>query len=65
MFAVGVDEMDWDDLNESHYNWPSVNNTFQYRQQVKAAVLKLIDECKDQVGDWENDLWVIVMGIEH
>jgi hypothetical protein len=24
MFAVGVDEMDWDDLNECHYDWPSV-----------------------------------------
>jgi len=24
MFAVGVDEMDWDDLNESHYDWPSL-----------------------------------------
>lgn len=24
MFAVGVDEMDWDDLNQSHYEWPSV-----------------------------------------
>jgi hypothetical protein len=24
MFAVGVDEMDWDDLNESHYDWPTV-----------------------------------------
>jgi len=27
MFAVGVDEMDWDDLNESHYSWPSVEKT--------------------------------------
>ena len=24
MFAVGVDEMDWDDLTDSHYDWPSV-----------------------------------------
>ena len=21
MFAVGVDEMSWDDLDESHYDW--------------------------------------------
>jgi hypothetical protein len=24
MFAVGVDEMDWDDLSDSHYDWPSL-----------------------------------------
>ena len=23
MFAVGVDEMSWDDLNEKHYDWPA------------------------------------------
>jgi hypothetical protein len=25
MFAVGVDEMSWDDLNDAHYDWPSVS----------------------------------------
>jgi hypothetical protein len=24
IFAVGVDEMDWDDLDEAHYTWPTV-----------------------------------------
>ncbi len=24
LFAVGVDEMSWDDLNEAHYDWPTV-----------------------------------------
>ncbi|MGL5469652.1 MAG: SAM-dependent methyltransferase, partial [Shewanella sp.] len=24
MFAIGVDEMSWDDLNDAHYQWPSV-----------------------------------------
>ena len=24
MVAIGVDEMSWDDLDESHYAWPSV-----------------------------------------
>lgn len=39
MFAVGVDEMDWDDLNECHYDWPSVADAFKYRQEVKKVVL--------------------------
>ena len=24
MFAIGVDEMSWDDLGEAHYDWPTV-----------------------------------------
>ena len=24
MFAVGADEMSWDDLNEAHYDWPTL-----------------------------------------
>ena len=39
IFAVGVDEMDWDDLNESHYDWPSVADTKLYRDKVKNVVL--------------------------
>jgi hypothetical protein len=31
MYAVGVGEMDWDDLNKNHYDWPSVPNTRTYR----------------------------------
>jgi len=26
MLAIGVDEMSWDDLNEKHYDWPSVES---------------------------------------
>lgn len=47
MFAVGVDEMDWDDLNESHYDWPSVQQTRVFRQQVKEMVLNVIDSQKE------------------
>ena len=27
IFAVGVDEMDWDDLSQSRSDWPSVAET--------------------------------------
>ena len=43
MFAVGVDEMDWDDLNESHYEWPSVADTRKYREEVKHVLVDLIN----------------------
>lgn len=25
LFAIGVDEMSWDDLNEQHYDWPAID----------------------------------------
>jgi 5-histidylcysteine sulfoxide synthase/putative 4-mercaptohistidine N1-methyltranferase len=66
MFAVGVDEMSWDDLNEDHYDWPSVEEVTAYRQQVKAVVNKIIQKSPLKLPiDWENPWWAILMGIEH
>ncbi len=66
IFAVGVDEMSWDDLNEKHYNWPSVNETKEYRDRVKKIVNGLIDTLPLSLPiDWESPFWVILMGIEH
>jgi len=31
IFAIGVDEMSWDDLDEAHYDWPSVEEVRAYR----------------------------------
>ena len=38
MFAVGVDEMSWDDLDETHYDWPSVAKAQDFRRQVRNVV---------------------------
>ena len=43
MFAIGVDEMSWDDLNATHYNWPKVKEVADYRKQVKILIEQLID----------------------
>ncbi len=43
IFAVGVDEMSWDDLDDAHYDWPSVAEVRAYRGRVRALVLDLID----------------------
>ena len=37
MFAVGVDEMSWDDLDEQHYDWPTRQQVKEYRDQVRAS----------------------------
>lgn len=66
MFAVGVDEMSWDDLDDANYDWPSADEVKQYRNQVRAAVETLIQTAPLTLPiDWNNPWWVIVMGIEH
>lgn len=66
LFAIGVDEMSWDDLNDAHYEWPSVKEVQRYRNEVKQAVNQLIDEMELSLPvAWESTAWVILMGIEH
>ncbi|MCC7463129.1 MAG: 5-histidylcysteine sulfoxide synthase [Gammaproteobacteria bacterium] len=66
IFAVGVDEMSWDDLDDAHYQWPAIDRVQAYRDKVR----RLVNDCIDAapltlpVG-WENPWWAIVMGIEH
>lgn len=66
MFAVGVDEMSWDDLDDTHYDWPSVAEVRAYRNKVRTVVTKLIDHAPLQSPiDWKNPWWAIIMGVEH
>jgi len=66
IFAVGVDEMSWDDLNSSNYKWPSVAQTREYRAKVKEAVANLIKtEPLSLPITWNDTFWTIMMGIEH
>ncbi|MBU1657969.1 5-histidylcysteine sulfoxide synthase [bacterium] len=66
IFAVGVDEMAWDDITSSHYVWPKVSEVREYRKQVRELVDKLIADIdftlplRDDSG-----MWIILMGIEH
>lgn len=62
IFAVGVDQMDWDDLNDAHYDWPSVRDVTIYREIVKNIVLGVINKINPEVN-WNSDAWVIMMGI--
>ena len=66
MFAIGVDEMSWDDLDMSNYDWPPVDEVREYRKQVKATVEKVIQNLPMNLPiNWESPFWVILMGIEH
>lgn len=65
IFAVGVDEMSWDDLDSTPYAWPSVSEVRQYRNQVRQCVMAVIDMAPLKSIDWHSTEWVILMGIEH
>ena len=66
MFAVGVDEMSWDDLEESNYDWPSVQAVLDYRARVRQTVTDLIAGLPLALPiGWDSPWWPILMGIEH
>ncbi|WP_321311137.1 5-histidylcysteine sulfoxide synthase [Halarcobacter sp.] len=66
IFAIGVDEMSWDDLNDENYTWPSFQQTKAYRDEVKELILNLIDTLEFTMPiNWESPMWIILMGIEH
>ncbi len=66
IFAVGVDEMSWDDLDDSHYDWPTPAEVKAYRDQVKVIVLGIIEHTPLVLPiDWQHPWWAILMGIEH
>lgn len=63
MVAIGVDEMSWDDLDETHYDWPSVSELRAYRGRVRALVVDFIEKmpielpigCKARPGHPDGD----------
>lgn len=66
IFAIGVDEMSWDDLSDAHYDWPTVEAVMAYREAVRAKVDEFIRTAPLALPvDWENPWWAVLMGIEH
>jgi len=66
IFAIGVDEMSWDDLDEKHYNWPKVSEVRAYRDKARAIITDIIKSTPLRLPiGWDNPFWIIMMGIEH
>lgn len=66
MFAVGVDEMSWDDLDATHYDWPSRQAVKEYRDKARELIDALIRRMPLSLPiDWASPFWAIMMGIEH
>ncbi len=66
MMAIGVDEMSWDDLDDAHYDWPTVGEVQAYRNQVRAMLEEKIRTLPLTMPiGWDEPFWIILMGIEH
>jgi len=66
IFAIGVDEMSWDDLDEGNYDWPAVSEVRAYRDEVRRVVEEVIAGMPLTLPiGWDDPFWVILMGIEH
>ncbi|MEE9493667.1 MAG: 5-histidylcysteine sulfoxide synthase [Gammaproteobacteria bacterium] len=66
MMAIGVDEMSWDDMDNKHYQWPSVDKVKAFRDKVRERVNYLIETLPLAFPiDWNEPFWIILMGIEH
>ncbi len=66
MFAIGVDEMNWDDMDGSHYSWPNVDEVRSYRLEVRKRIDSLISDLPMSLPIRQEDpMWIILMGIEH
>ena len=77
IFAVGVDEMSWDDIMEDNYHWNGLvghvemseylNKVKQYRDEVRNFVLSLLEgnPIKQLPIEQHHLQWIILMGIQH
>ncbi|MFA5428028.1 MAG: 5-histidylcysteine sulfoxide synthase [Sulfurimonas sp.] len=66
IFAVGVDEMAWDDVNSNNYSWPSVDEVREYRKKVREVVDELIMSLPLTLPIAQDSaMWIVLMGIEH
>jgi 5-histidylcysteine sulfoxide synthase/putative 4-mercaptohistidine N1-methyltranferase len=66
LFAVGVDEMSWDDLNDLHYDWPTVEEVMEYRNKVRETVDRILKTFPLSMPiTWDSQAWAFPMGMEH
>ncbi len=66
LFAIGVDEMSWDDLDERHYDWPPVAEVWGCGARVRTVVEHLVATLPLQPPiTWDDPWWALLMGIEH
>lgn len=70
LFAVGVDEMSWDDMSKNDMQWPAVQAVTEYRRQAFQRVAQLI-RTHPALADLHapitsaDPIWALFMAMEH
>ncbi|MET3133086.1 5-histidylcysteine sulfoxide synthase/putative 4-mercaptohistidine N1-methyltransferase [Oxalobacteraceae bacterium GrIS 1.11] len=70
IFAVGVDEMSWDDMSKNTMPWPEVREVADYRRAAHARIEQLIAThpgLRDghAIITRADPLWALFMALEH
>lgn len=66
MFAIGVDEMSWNDLDDARYDWPTVAEVRAYHHQAREVIDGVIRHTPFSLPiGWNDPFWAVLMGIEH
>jgi 5-histidylcysteine sulfoxide synthase/putative 4-mercaptohistidine N1-methyltranferase len=66
MLAVGVDEMSWDDLDSTHYDWPTIEELRDYRAKAFQRIDNFISGMPIELPiSQQSAAWAVLMGIEH
>ncbi len=68
LFATGVDENSWDDMNKTDGPWPTLAQVEEFRSQCQRTILKWIETTPELDGrnlKPDSCAWALIMGIEH
>ena len=69
IFAVGVDEMLWDDMHKNEMQWPSIKECRDYRKLAYNMIRNVIETHPGFDGGrpitMDNPLWAVFMCLEH
>eukprot|EP01102_Stenamoeba_stenopodia_P020463 TRINITY_DN796_c0_g3_i1.p1 TRINITY_DN796_c0_g3~~TRINITY_DN796_c0_g3_i1.p1 ORF type:complete len:777 (-),score=193.25 TRINITY_DN796_c0_g3_i1:220-2550(-) len=66
MCEIGVDEMSWDDLDSEGFDWPTVPEGIEYRNEVRKMLVDVIDRTPLELPITEKSpWWALFMGFEH
>ena len=68
LFEIGVDPETPEELKQAvqNINWPQVEKVWQYREQAKAEIIKVIKQVEISLPvTQDSPLWALLMAIEH
>ncbi|HVK61399.1 MAG TPA: 5-histidylcysteine sulfoxide synthase [Bdellovibrionales bacterium] len=67
LFAMGIDEHSWDDVERIEGHWPRLSEAITFRANVKKSILNWLSETDafDKRIEPDSLAWAFLMGLEH